>query len=71
MSDNPMTIVNGKIVRKWQHTPPQAAIVAWCPECLTYGHPMGIEDRVCGNCNSGGLRIYQEVLATSPASEEG
>lgn len=58
----PMTIVDGKIVRKWQHEPPRAAIVAWCPHCLSYGGPMGIDDRVCGNCGKDGCRMYQEVL---------
>jgi hypothetical protein len=56
------TVINGKIVPKWNHEPPRAAIVAWCPHCLSYGGPMGIEDRICGNCGIGETRMYQEVL---------
>lgn len=64
MSDGykPTTVVDGKIVRKWQHQPPQKAIVAWCPHCLSYGGPMGKEDRICGNCGKDGTRIYEEVI---------
>lgn len=64
--DSPVTIVDGKIVRKWNHQPPVAAIVAWCPHCLTYGGPMGIDDRICGNCGKGDCRMYQEVLEDQP-----
>ncbi len=60
-----VTRVGDKIVRIAQHEPPKAAIVAWCPHCLTYGGPMGIEDRVCGNCNKDGCRMYREVLSES------
>lgn len=56
------TVVDGKIVRKWQHEPPtNLAIVAWCPHCLTYGGPMGVDDRVCGNCGKDECKIFQEL----------
>ena len=59
--DYPMVRVDDKIVCRANHTPPKAAIVAWCPHCLTYGGPMGIEDRICGNCGKNDCRIYQEL----------
>lgn len=55
-------VIDGKIVRLAEHAPPRAAIVAWCPHCISYGGPMGIEDRVCGNCGKDGCRMYEEVL---------
>ena len=57
-----VVVIDGKIIQKWRHSPPRGAIVAWCPHCLTYGGPMGIEDRVCGNCGKDGTRMYVEVL---------
>ena len=63
MSENikNVVVIDGKIIRKWQHEPPIKAIVVWCPHCLTYGGPMGIDDRVCGNCGKNECRMYQEV----------
>lgn len=55
-------VIEGKIVRLANHTPPVKAIVAFCPHCITYGSPMGRDDRVCGNCGKKDLRIYEEVI---------
>ena len=55
------TVIDGKIVRLGQHTRPKA-MVAFCPECLTYGGTMGKHDRVCGNCGKADCHLYEEIL---------
>ena len=32
--------------------------VAFCPDCLVYGTPMGTADNICGNCGKENLRHY-------------
>lgn len=56
-------VIDGRIVPKWEHKAPDEAahIVAWCPHCLSYGGPLSIDDRVCGNCGEADCRMYQEV----------
>lgn len=54
-------IINGKIVKLAEHSPPQKVIIAFCPECISYGSPLGEDDRVCGNCGSRDCRIYKEI----------
>lgn len=66
MSDrinHPLIRIGDKLVKRANHTPPRAAIVAWCPWCLTYGGPMGETDRICGNCEKNGTRIYKEIIS--------
>lgn len=69
MEEKRVQVIDGKIVRLNQHTPPIKQIVAWCPHCLTYGGPMGIDDRVCGNCGKNECLMFQEVEA-KPTEKE-
>lgn len=58
------------MTRNAQHTPPTRSVVAFCPDCISYGSPMGKDDRQCGNCNKTNCRIYEELPEPQAQSVE-
>lgn len=48
-----------KEIRDWEEKLLDiTSMVSFCPHCLMYGTPLGLRDKICGNCGKNGLRNY-------------
>lgn len=60
-----------KFYCKWFASAEKYRMVAWCPDCLTYGTPfMSRNDRQCGNCNGRSLKYLIDENAIKDLETE-